>query len=64
MSEDLIAIHAADGLLGVLTARGVRLYDASLAEKRIISTDPDIIDIRVLRGGSVVLFSRDGLTVV
>ncbi|MBQ5973893.1 MAG: hypothetical protein IJL69_06785 [Oscillospiraceae bacterium] len=64
VSEDLIAIHAADGLLGVLTARGVRLYDASLAEKRIISTDPDIIDIRVLRGGSVVLFSRDGLTVV
>ncbi len=64
INEDVLALHASNGYLGVLTGKSATLYNTDLGVERIISQDSDIINIAVIRGGYAVLFSEDTLTVV
>lgn len=63
LNEDVYAVHASFGHFAVLTGRDAVIYNSALDIERIITTEPDIIDIALIRGKSAVLFSDDGLTV-
>ena len=62
LNEDILSIHASFGRLAILTGRDAVIYNTALDVERIISTEPDIINIAVIRRGTAVLFSEDGLT--
>ena len=63
VNTDIFAVHSGSGYLGILSGKDVTVYNTSLDAVRIISTEPDIINIAVMRDGLVVLFSNDGLKV-
>lgn len=64
LKNDVYAIHAANGMVAVLTGDQIRLYDDTLSIKKYVSPEPGVTDIILLRDHKLIMVTAQEILIV